>query len=95
MFDGAIAGNPGQVLIQGTAVLTAIVYSGGMSFVLLKLIGLVIPLRATADDESVGLDISEHGEEAYLHTGGATPAISMSDAAVKVQPMLNPIKSDA
>src|SRR5687767_958688 len=94
VFDGAIAGNPGQVLIQGTAVLTAIVYSGGMSFVLLKLIGLVIPLRATADDESVGLDISEHGEEAYLHTGGTTPALGMSETSVRVQPMLNPIKGD-
>src|SRR5688500_12545547 len=29
LFDGAIAGNPGQVLIQGAAVLTAMVYSGG------------------------------------------------------------------
>src|SRR5918992_4893245 len=38
LFDGAIAGNPGQVMIQSAAVLTAIVYSGGMSFVLLKLI---------------------------------------------------------
>ena len=38
-----------------------------MSFILLKLIGLVIPLRATADDEAVGLDISNHGEEAYVH----------------------------
>src|SRR5918992_158367 len=46
LFDGAIAGNPGQVMIQSAAVLTAIVYSGGMSFVLLKLISLVVPLRA-------------------------------------------------
>jgi Amt family ammonium transporter len=95
LFDGAIAGNPMQVVIQGMAVLTAIVYSGGMSFVLLKLVGAVIPLRATADDESVGLDISDHGEEAYLHTGGASPAVSMSKIPVGVQPTLNPIKGDA
>ena len=37
VFDGALSGNPGQVVIQGTAVLAAIVYSGVMSFVLLKL----------------------------------------------------------
>ena len=72
VFDGLIAGNPGQVLIQGAAVLTAIVYSGVMSFILLKAISIVLPLRATADDESVGLDITQHGEEAYMHVGGAS-----------------------
>ena len=94
LFDGAIAGNPMQVVIQGVAVVTAIVYSGGMSFVLLKLVGAVIPLRATADDQSIGLDIADHGEEAYLHTGVASPAVSMSKMPVGVQPTLNPINGD-
>ena len=71
LFDGLIAGNPGQVGIQAMAVLTAIVYSGVGTFILLKLIGLVLPLRATADDETVGLDVTHHGEEAYL-TGGSS-----------------------
>jgi Amt family ammonium transporter len=70
VFDGAIAGNPGQIGIQAAAVLTAIVYSGGMSFILLKLISLFIPLRATAADEATGLDVTMHGEEAYLHGAG-------------------------
>jgi Amt family ammonium transporter len=70
LFDGAIAGNGAQVGIQAMAVGTAIVYSGVVSFVLLKLIGLVMPLRASADDESTGLDLTMHGEEAYLHSGG-------------------------
>jgi Amt family ammonium transporter len=83
------------VLIQGAAVLTAIVYSGFMSFVLLKLIGLVIPLRAAVSDESTGLDITQHGEEAYMHTGGATAQMHQSKTTLGVQPMLNPIKSDA
>ena len=48
-----------------------------MSFILLKLIGLVIPLRASVSDESTGLDITQHGEEAYLHTGGATERMHM------------------
>ena len=67
VFDGALHGNPGQVGIQAVAVLTAIVYSGAMSFVLLKLISLFVPLRATVSDEATGLDVSMHGEEAYLH----------------------------
>src|SRR5205085_8776132 len=68
--DGLLYGNPGQLAIQGAAILAAIVYSGVMSFVLLKLIGLVLPLRATTLEEDEGLDISQHGEEAYL-TGGS------------------------
>jgi Amt family ammonium transporter len=68
--DGLLFGNPKQVLIQGTAILAAIVFSGAASFVLLKAISVVMPLRATAGDEAMGLDIAMHSEEAYLHTGG-------------------------
>jgi Amt family ammonium transporter len=71
LFDGALFGNPGQVGIQAAAVGTAIVYSGVVTFILLKVIGLVMPLRATANEEGEGLDISQHGEEAYLHSEGA------------------------
>jgi ammonium transporter, Amt family len=74
--DGLLFGNPGQLAIQGMAVLAAILYSGIGSFVLLKLIGLVMPLRATAADESVGLDVSEHGEEAYVHAAGSVAVAS-------------------
>ena len=70
VFDGALYGNVGQVGIQAAAVGTAIVYSGVMTFVLLKVIGFIIPLRATVQDEGTGLDITQHGEEAYLHSGG-------------------------
>jgi ammonium transporter, Amt family len=72
--DGMLFGNPAQLGIQAVAVGTAIVYSGVMSFVLLKLVGLVFPLRASDDDESVGLDVTMHGEEAYVHAGGSESA---------------------
>ena len=49
----------------------AIVYSGVMTFVLLKVVGVVFPLRANATDEAVGLDVTQHGEEAYIHAGTA------------------------
>jgi len=68
--DGALYGNPRQLLIQGAAVLAALVYSGAMSFVLLKLVNLVLPIRAAAVDEVEGLDVTQHGEEAYIHDGG-------------------------
>jgi Amt family ammonium transporter len=90
LFDGAMYGNPAQVGIQAAAVGTAIVYSGAASFVLLKLIGLVMPLRATASDESTGLDLTMHGEEAYLHTGGMdavfTPTTEMHPSGATAAP---------
>src|SRR6187399_3115738 len=70
VFDGALYGNPGQVGIQAAAVVTAIVYSGAVSFILLKVINLVVPIRADAADESTGMDLAQHGEEAYLHAEG-------------------------
>ena len=45
--------------------LAAPAYAFAATFALLKLIGLVWPLRATADEEALGLDIVSHGEEAY------------------------------
>jgi len=67
--DGALFGNPGQIVTQATAIGAVAIYSGVVSFVLLKVISLVTPLRATEADEAAGLDISLHGEEAYLHEG--------------------------
>ena len=69
--DGLLFGNPGQLGIQAMAVAAAIAYSGVVSFVLLKAISVIIPLRATESEESVGLDLALHGEEAYVHGGGS------------------------
>ncbi len=69
LADGALFGNPGQLVIQAGAILAVAVYSGVASFILLKLIGLVMPLRASDAEETEGLDVSLHGEEAYLHEG--------------------------
>jgi Amt family ammonium transporter len=42
-----------------------------MTFGLLKLLGAVMPLRVTETEESLGLDIQQHGEEAYSSAEGA------------------------
>jgi Amt family ammonium transporter len=68
--DGLLFGNPAQVGVQATAIAAVILYSGVVSFILLKAIDLVLPLRVNAADESVGLDMCLHGEEAYVQTGG-------------------------
>jgi ammonium transporter, Amt family len=69
--DGVLFGNPWQLVIQLTAVTAAIVYSGALTFILLKLVGAVIPLRADREQEILGMDLSQHGEEAYVHAEGA------------------------
>jgi Amt family ammonium transporter len=68
--DGLLYGNPGQFVTQATAVGFAIVFSGVGSFILLKLVGLVTPLRAEPEAEGEGLDTTQHGEEAYIHSSG-------------------------
>ena len=59
--DGTVGGMA-QLLKQGEAVLITLVWSGVISFVLLKLIDVVIGLRVTRDQEMEGLDIVLHGE---------------------------------
>jgi ammonium transporter, Amt family len=78
--DGALFGNPWQLVVQSTAILATMGYSATMSFGLLKLIGAVLPLRAAAGDEAVGMDLSQHGEEAYVHAEGSA---ALSAAAAK------------
>jgi len=69
--DGALFGNPKQLGIQAVAVLASIAYSAALTWGLLKAIGAVAALRATAPDEGLGLDVSQHGEEAYARGEGA------------------------
>jgi len=69
--DGLLFGNPMQLGIQAVAVLAAIVYSGAATFALLKLIAIVVPLRAESTEEGLGMDVSQHGEEAYAEGEGA------------------------
>ncbi len=69
--DGLLFGNPGQLAVQALAVGIAVVYSGALTVGLLKLVGLVAPLTVARRDEGLGLDISQHGEEAYASAEGA------------------------
>ena len=93
VFDGALYGNPQQVVWQAAAVFSAMLYSGVMSFILLKVIGLVIPLRATSNEEGEGLDVSAHGEEAYTHVGGSRAV--MRETTTATQGSLSPARADA
>ncbi len=69
--DGLLFGNPAQLGIQAVAVGAAILYSGIVSFALFKLVSVIVPLRADSGDEGLGMDVSQHGEEAYVDGEGA------------------------
>jgi Amt family ammonium transporter len=61
-LPGLLEHNPKQLLIQLVGVLATAAWCAIATFVLLRLVGLVFPLRASVEDEVVGLDISLHGE---------------------------------
>ena len=69
--DGLIAGDARQLLVQAAGAVAVIAYSGLGSWLLLKLVALVVPLRVDARQEGTGLDVPLHGEEAYTHGEGA------------------------
>ncbi len=64
-FDGLFFGNPELLWNQIVATVAAIAFSGAATFVILKAINLVIPLRVEEEAEVLGLDTSQHGEVAY------------------------------
>ena len=60
--SGWLEGNAAQLMIQGKGVLVTIVYDAVVTFVILKVIDMVIGLRVTEEQEREGLDVSLHGE---------------------------------
>jgi Amt family ammonium transporter len=75
---GLIAGHPAQVATQALGILVVAAFSGAATLVILKALALVVPLRISGRTEGVGLDVMEHGEEAYTEGDGAI-LISPSD----------------
>ncbi len=63
--DGLLFGNAGQFGVQALSVVVVILYSGVVTYVILKGLSLIIALRPDIPNEGMGLDIASHGEEAY------------------------------
>ena len=63
--NGLFYGNPALLWIQFKAVMVTVVYSGVMSYVLLKLVDAVLGLRASEQAERIGLDLTDHRETGY------------------------------
>lgn len=62
---GLFFGNPGQVVTQAIGVSATWVFSLVGTFIILKVLDMTIGLRVSKEEEVMGLDISEHSEQAY------------------------------
>jgi ammonium transporter, Amt family len=63
--NGLFYGNASQLGIQVLAVAVVAAFSFGGSYLLLRIVNVFSPLRVSSEEEDAGLDISQHGEEAY------------------------------
>jgi Amt family ammonium transporter len=73
--DGGIA----QLGRQATAIVVTLFFSFAATWLILKITDLLVGLRASEDDEEVGLDLSQHGEAAYAWTERAATPVGAAD----------------
>jgi len=64
--DGLIYGNAGLMIIQLKAIVAVLVYSTVMTAIILKVLDATMGLRVKDEHEVEGLDVSQHGEKAYV-----------------------------
>ena len=60
--SGLLEGNPQQVLAQAYGIVITLAWSGIVTFIVLKVVGAMVPLRVRHEDEVMGLDVTQHGE---------------------------------
>jgi Amt family ammonium transporter len=87
--NGLAYGHAGQLGWQAVAAVAGPAYAFVATYVILRVIGLVMPLRGSERDEAVGMDIVEHGEEAYSSGEGAiliTPEAGIEAEVAVAQP---------
>jgi Amt family ammonium transporter len=64
-YDGLFFGEPIQLWYQLVAAVVAVAFSAVATFIILKVVNLIVPVRVEEDEEVLGLDSSQHGEVAY------------------------------
>jgi len=91
--DGLLAGNPGQLGVQLVAVLATMAFVAVATSGVVGVVGAVVGVRVPLDAEVAGIDVSEHGEEAYFggdvasHAGvgiGDSVVLPAAEVAVRV-----------
>jgi ammonium transporter, Amt family len=60
--SGLLEGNPHLLVTQAYGVAVTLAWSAVVTYILLKLVGLFVPIRVSMQQELEGLDISQHGE---------------------------------
>jgi Amt family ammonium transporter len=86
--DGLAYGNASQLGDQALAAMVAPAYAFVVTYILLRVIGALMPLRSSEREEALGMDVIHHGEEAYATGEGAilvTPEAGV-EAEVPVRP---------
>jgi Amt family ammonium transporter len=87
--NGLFYGNADQLLWQVLPALVTPIYAFGMTYGLLRLVELFGPLRVTESEEAIGMDVGQHGEEAYATGEGAiliTPEAGREEDVLVAQP---------
>ena len=91
--NGLFYGNPGQLGVQVVGVLATWVFAFAGSLVLLKVVDALVGLRVTEEEEFLGLDVSQHSENAYAFEsgyGGLAMAVGSESTARSESPVLAP-----
>lgn len=63
--NGLFFGNASQAMVQSIGIIAAVAYSVTITFIILKVLDLVMGLRVSDEEEVIGLDITQHEESAY------------------------------
>ena len=64
-FSEGISSIGGQLTVQATGVVATVAYTAVMTFIILKLVNMMVGLRIDADEENLGLDLVLHDERGY------------------------------
>ncbi|GMB01429.1 ammonium transporter [Pelosinus sp. IPA-1] len=90
--DGFFFGNPHQLTIQLIGIGASVLFAAAGTYMILKIISALAPIRVDADQESVGLDLTEHGERGYIYqdlTAGSPLAFSGNEDPAREMTNLN------
>ena len=92
--DGLIHGNPALVMTQVKAVLATWIFCAVGTFVLLKITDLLVGIRVPDEDEVMGLDVTQHSEQAYTGAGfGGSMIGGHHHAQAEAMPVRHPAKT--
>ncbi|MCU0688381.1 MAG: ammonium transporter [Phycisphaerales bacterium] len=89
MPGGLVDGHAGLIVTQGLAVVATIAFCGIGTWVILAIVDRITPLRAGGDEETIGMDLSQHRERGYALGGGealAAAAVTLGEVRAASTP---------